>query len=231
MQASVEPLLTTAGDVRVACHYGANRSGRGLLSVPTSPLGCQSSASPATSHELKSEAYVHGVSTRKVDDLTSSGDREVLGIDVGDSEDGAFWTAFSREYPPADLRRASATAMVAAGVDLRTAQERLGHADPRLTLSVYAHAVDGANRDAADRLATHFELAPPVDAPRRVRRAGRTPDPLQHRRVAKKNRSVSTGAPSSSSQSRFRADPLGPLAGYSRDELLAATASSCEQGL
>jgi len=26
--------------------------------------------------------------------VTSSGDREVLGIDVGDSEDGAFWTAF-----------------------------------------------------------------------------------------------------------------------------------------
>ncbi len=26
--------------------------------------------------------------------VTSTGDREVLGIDVGDSEDGAFWTAF-----------------------------------------------------------------------------------------------------------------------------------------
>jgi hypothetical protein len=29
--------------------------------------------------------------------------------------------------------------MVAAGVDIRTAQERLGHSDPRLTLTVYAH--------------------------------------------------------------------------------------------
>ena len=28
--------------------------------------------------------------------VSSSGDREVLGIDVGDSEDGAFWTAFLR---------------------------------------------------------------------------------------------------------------------------------------
>src|SRR5919197_800227 len=35
------------------------------------------------------EAYVHGVSTRKVDDL-------VAGLAVGDSEDGAFWTAFLR---------------------------------------------------------------------------------------------------------------------------------------
>jgi putative transposase len=28
--------------------------------------------------------------------VTSSGDREVLGVEVGDSEDGAFWTAFFR---------------------------------------------------------------------------------------------------------------------------------------
>ncbi len=28
--------------------------------------------------------------------ITASGDREVLGVDVGDSEDGAFWTAFLR---------------------------------------------------------------------------------------------------------------------------------------
>jgi len=29
--------------------------------------------------------------------VTSAGDREVLGIDVGDSEDGAFWTAFLKD--------------------------------------------------------------------------------------------------------------------------------------
>jgi transposase-like protein len=28
--------------------------------------------------------------------VTSDGGREVLGLDVGDSEDGAFWTAFLR---------------------------------------------------------------------------------------------------------------------------------------
>ena len=26
--------------------------------------------------------------------VSATGDREVLGVDVGDSEDGAFWTAF-----------------------------------------------------------------------------------------------------------------------------------------
>jgi putative transposase len=28
--------------------------------------------------------------------VTAEGNREVLGCDVGDSEDGAFWTAFLR---------------------------------------------------------------------------------------------------------------------------------------
>jgi len=37
-----------------------------------------------------------------------------------------------------DLRRANATALVHAGVDMKTAQARLGHSDPRLTLGVYA---------------------------------------------------------------------------------------------
>jgi integrase len=51
-----------------------------------------------------------------------------------------------------DLRRAAATAMVASGVDVRVAQDRLGHSDPRLTLAVYARATSDGDRNAADRL-------------------------------------------------------------------------------
>jgi integrase len=55
-----------------------------------------------------------------------------------------------------DLRRTNATQLVAAGVDIKTTQSRLGHADPRLTLAVYAQAVDEADRDAAARLQERF---------------------------------------------------------------------------
>lgn len=55
-----------------------------------------------------------------------------------------------------DLRRAAATAMVALGVDVRTAQSRLGHSDPRLTLGLYAQATREGDRTAADRLGAHF---------------------------------------------------------------------------
>jgi integrase len=55
-----------------------------------------------------------------------------------------------------DLRRANATALVSEGVDLKTAQTRLGHSDPRLTLAVYAQATTEADRDAAHRLDGRF---------------------------------------------------------------------------
>lgn len=58
------------------------------------------------------------------------------------------------------LRRASATALVGVGVDLKTAQTRLGHSDSRLTLNLYAQAVADVDRDAADLLAARFMNRP-----------------------------------------------------------------------
>jgi integrase len=64
-----------------------------------------------------------------------------------------------------DLRRANATALVLDGVDLKTAQTRLGHSDPRLTLGVYAQATSEADRAAADALGRRFLDARAVNAP------------------------------------------------------------------
>jgi hypothetical protein len=49
------------------------------------------------------------------------------------------------------LRHAAATSWVAAGVDIRTAQHRLGHSTPRLVLALYAHATTDADREAAEK--------------------------------------------------------------------------------
>ena len=51
-----------------------------------------------------------------------------------------------------DLRRFNATVMVGAGVDLKTAQVRLGHADPRLTLALYAQATTAGDLTAVGAL-------------------------------------------------------------------------------
>ncbi len=63
-----------------------------------------------------------------------------------------------------DLRRTSATGLVAAGVDVKTAQSRLGHSQVRLTLELYAQAVTEQDRKASDTLAAalmpaHLRLA------------------------------------------------------------------------
>jgi integrase len=55
-----------------------------------------------------------------------------------------------------DLRRASATSLVAAGVDVKTAQSVLGHSDARLTLDHYAQVVTEQQRAAADAMGARF---------------------------------------------------------------------------
>lgn len=49
------------------------------------------------------------------------------------------------------------------GVDVKTAQVRLGHSDPRMTLGVYASAPASADRAAADVLGETF-FGGPTDA-------------------------------------------------------------------
>ena len=49
-----------------------------------------------------------------------------------------------------DLRHFVATELIGSGVDPRTVAERLGHADPSMTLRVYAHALPAKDRQAAE---------------------------------------------------------------------------------
>jgi integrase len=51
-----------------------------------------------------------------------------------------------------DLRRLAATALVAEGVDMKTAQTRLGHASPQMTLGLYAQVTGAGDRNAARRV-------------------------------------------------------------------------------
>lgn len=59
-----------------------------------------------------------------------------------------------------DLRHATATTMIAGGIDPKTAADRLGH-DPSVMLGIYTHAVpaSGAARSAADVIAGALDQA------------------------------------------------------------------------
>jgi integrase len=54
------------------------------------------------------------------------------------------------------LRHSAATNWVASGIDVRTVQAWLGHADPHLVLRLYAHASNTAGRLAAEVVAEKF---------------------------------------------------------------------------
>jgi hypothetical protein len=56
------------------------------------------------------------------------------------------------EAPLPYLRSMAATAMVAAGVDIKPAQTRLGHANPTLTLQIYARASSEADRQTDEKV-------------------------------------------------------------------------------
>ncbi len=51
------------------------------------------------------------------------------------------------------LRHTWATLALRAGVPLRVVSERIGHSDPAVTMSIYAHALDGDDHAAAETTA------------------------------------------------------------------------------
>ncbi len=53
-----------------------------------------------------------------------------------------------------ELRHFAATTAIAGGADVRTVAGRLGHADPSVTLRVYAHALEARDRELAGFLGT-----------------------------------------------------------------------------
>jgi putative transposase len=69
-------------------------------------------------HQVLSQAVVVAIGVR------ADGHREVLGVDVGDSENGAFWTAFLRSLKARGL----------GGVKLVTADAHLGLAQAAKTV-------------------------------------------------------------------------------------------------
>jgi integrase len=55
-----------------------------------------------------------------------------------------------------DLRHGCASLLLAGGTDVKTIQERLGHANATMTLNVYSHAMPGAQERAASKLDAIF---------------------------------------------------------------------------
>jgi integrase len=67
------------------------------------------------------------------------------------------WERFVAKHnlPPIrlhDLRHSNATAMIAAGVNAKVVQHRLGHANISITLDTYTHVLPEMDQEAAEKL-------------------------------------------------------------------------------
>ena len=63
-----------------------------------------------------------------------------------------------------DLRHTQASLMLAAGVDLKVIQKRLGHRDFATTANTYSHLLQGAESEAVDKLAAMMKKTAPKKA-------------------------------------------------------------------
>lgn len=155
----------------LALEWGSVNLKRGTISVVQSRT---------QSGEIKPPKTKAGVRVVHIDNATCAAlsrwrdiQRECiasLGIELGDStpvccsDKGAyidsanferFWRKLKSEWGFEglkfhELRHTQATQLLANGVDVKTVQTRLGHANPSITLGTYAHAVPENDEAAAD---------------------------------------------------------------------------------
>jgi integrase/predicted nucleotidyltransferase len=69
-------------------------------------------------------------------------------------------STIDRKWRLHDLRHWTASTAITSGHDVRTVAGRLGHANPAMTLRVYAHAVEGAVQALAEELAAALNPPP-----------------------------------------------------------------------
>jgi integrase len=148
------------GELRVIEQRTRDLDGDGVTAEPKSDAGVRALSIPASLVTvLAAHIASRGITAADARELVFVGER-------GAPLNYSHWR--QRVWIPAceraglagltfhDLRRCNATAMVADGVDLKTAQTRFGHSDPRMTIGLYAQATTEADRAAAEGLAARF---------------------------------------------------------------------------
>ncbi|MBU3717873.1 MAG: site-specific integrase [Actinobacteria bacterium] len=133
-------------------HSVSELAGRVVVSPPKSRASERTLLMPVTLSELLATHIAHRCPVATSDDwlFTSPSGGPLR---YGNFRNRVFAPACKRlgleDVTFHDLRKFNATLMVTGGVDIKTAQSRLGHSDPRLTLAVYAQATTESQRSAA----------------------------------------------------------------------------------
>jgi integrase len=105
--------------------------------------------------------------------ITQGAETPVFTSETGDFMDpnnfSRWWRGFCKAYgfeglKIHDLRHTQATMLIAAGVDIKTVQARLGHERAAFTLDLYAGVIPTKDRQAADIMNGLLSASPPAPA-------------------------------------------------------------------
>ncbi len=175
----------------LALEWGSVNLKRGTISVVQSRTQSGEIKPPKTKAG-KRVIHIDGVTRRSLKRLKAlqksclatlgielGGTSPVCCSDKGDYMDSAnferFWRKLKSEWGFEglkfhELRHTQATQLLANGVDVKTVQTRLGHADPSTTLGTYAHAVPENDEAAADLFGSiiHPSNVAPLSAQRKT---------------------------------------------------------------
>ena len=153
-----------ASTVTIEEQLTRGRAGQPEIGPPKSEAGRRTLSAPAALLDLLKA---------NLDRQGLTGDHDAHVLTSPDGELLAYQNWRVRVFTPAavkagvpsvtfhDLRRLNATVLVTKGVDVKTAQKRLGHSDIRMTLEVYARSTSAADRNAADVVGARFLGASP----------------------------------------------------------------------
>jgi integrase len=146
--------------ITVAEQVTRGAGGRSVTGPPKSEAGRRTLAVPAALIGLSHNTLDGGASASKTGTPSSSAHRTVSTSTTRTGSTASGTPPGPRQASTGSSSMisagANATGLVLEGIDLKTAQTRLGHTDPRLTLGIYAQASTEADRQAAERLGERF---------------------------------------------------------------------------
>ena len=150
---------------RGTIHVGHSVTNRDKRKVPKTKAGVRTVAvGPETLHHLAAWKTRQGSELSKLS-VQQTDETPVCCSDIGSryrvNNFTHWWDSWRKENKFEDLkfhelRHTQATMLLANGVDVKTVQTRLGHANPSITLGWYAHAIPENDRAAADMLGNLF---------------------------------------------------------------------------
>lgn len=156
------------GTLKVVQSISINENGQPVIKPPKTNKSVRTISLPSSTLEMLKKYRMHYLQEKmRILDRWKETDHEFVfpnayGGSLHFSRPTKWWIKFLdynglKKIRFHDLRHTSATLLINQGVHAKIISERLGHADITTTMNVYGHALQSADKSAADKLDALFK--------------------------------------------------------------------------